>query len=282
MIKNYPYEGWILFSNRFNSINYKNQDETRLLKLDTTPGAVISKLEYEHSINDRLIEIGIPTPKIIDCVEMCDGKIGTVYEYIKSKRSVSRAISIDINEMEDACRRFAEIGRKMHSTACDKDYFPDIHEKILMSLNKADYFTLSQRKYLLGLVSAADNPGTCLHGDFQFSNVIMSDLGDYAIDLEHFGYGNPLFDLGLMYLFAYDEDEARAEKSFHLKQDVLHKICTTVMKYYTGRDGGEEFENMKTQFLPYGVAMFSYHLDGKNDDVLKEYLCRVMRSIGVN
>ena len=48
---------------------------------------------------------------------------------------------------------------------------------------------------------ALKDENTCLHGDFNPGNLIVSPKGDWWIDLGRFSYGDPLLDIAHLYMF---------------------------------------------------------------------------------
>jgi Ser/Thr protein kinase RdoA (MazF antagonist) len=90
-----------------------------------------------------------------------------------------------------------------------------------MLANNPD-FTAEQKQKLHDFIAAAPDGDTAIHGDLQFGNAIFTEKDgvrtSYFIDLGDFCYGNPLFDLGMVYLSTNLSDEAFIQETFHMRK----------------------------------------------------------------
>ena len=101
MIKNFDLTGWTCFSDRRNSKSYKSQDGKWMVKFGTEfAEATMESLEKEMEVTKKALAIGVKTPKVDDIVELPDGKLGLIYEYIEGKKSIARACGEDIDNID--------------------------------------------------------------------------------------------------------------------------------------------------------------------------------------
>lgn len=111
-------------------------------------------VEREFRISKAVYDAGIPCPKPIRLVT--DGEhFGAEYEVIANKRSFTRIISQEPEQLEPLTLKFAQLGRQLHSIPANTDVFPDMKDVI-------------------------PSPKTCLHGDFHIGNIITNGEKDYS------------------------------------------------------------------------------------------------------
>ena len=204
MIKNFDLTGWTCFSDRRNSRSYVSPDKKWMVKLSTDVSKKsLADLEVEKSYTDRALAIGIKTPGVGEVIELSDGSNGLIYEYVEGKKSISRAMEGDVEHIDDYMKRFARIAKEFHSKICDPKNFAPIEERIIKNIEKYDYMTKSQKDIALDFLSGVEKKKNALHGDFQPGNFIITDTDEFAIDLGAMSYGNPMFDIGMLYFFVY-------------------------------------------------------------------------------
>ena len=120
MIKNFDLTNWTCFSNRRNSKSYMSPDKKWMVKFGTEfAESTLEKLESEMEISKKAIEIGVKTPKVDDIVELPNGELGLIYEFIEGKKSIARACGEDLDNIDYYMKRFAHISKDLHSKICD-------------------------------------------------------------------------------------------------------------------------------------------------------------------
>lgn len=252
-------DDWTLFSERNNSRNYISKDGNRILKASSLVSEIkIEDCENDIRMSNDVADLGIPTPKTLEIVEIENGGIGLISEYIKDKKSISRAISEEPGKMEDFIRKYADLEKKIHETKCDKSKFISIEERINAAIEKKSIFTQDEIRNIKNVVESVPNTGTCLHVDSHYGNVISSPLGVFAIDLGSFSYGNPIYDLGLLYYLTVSEftPEKAKEKIFHLNGEMLKKCWRYFLKYSQGIVDEREIEELENKITPFGFLSF--------------------------
>lgn len=269
---------WHLFSERHNSRNYMSLDHKWLLKTSSDNVTIsLSSLEEEYRLNADALALGIITPKIKGIVEVEEGGLGIVYEYIDGKKSYSRAIGEDESRLDDLMKSFASMGRELHSLPCDTDRFPSVEEKMLTYIGMTTLFTDKEKDVMRDFISKVEKKTTCLHGDFQISNAITSPSSDYWIDLGMLSYGNELYDIGFWYLFShYNHLGIMAEHFFHMPYERLLKCWDVFIKYYYDFKDDKERDNFEDMIKPYAMlGIFPFCINDNRDEYLlgiKDYL----------
>lgn len=85
-------------------------------------------------------------------------------------------------------------------------------------------------------IKSAPDGDTAIHGDLQYSNAIMSDSGEYFIDLGDFCCGHPYFDLGMVLLCCVYDDDAFIRETFHMEPETAREFWKYFVKGYFGED----------------------------------------------
>ena len=228
---------WTLLSNRVASSNYISPDMEWLLKfyhsLTTDEMALIKK---EQSVAKAVLDMGIPTPKPGEIVEV-EGGYGVLFENIRHKVSISRGISQDLSRMPELIKKFCDTGKIIHSTPCDTSKFPAMDEALINSIKQADaVYTDDEKTKLINFVNSIPKTTTCLHGDFHPGNFITGDQGDFTIDLGDFSYGNELYDCAQWWFLSHCIPEKFVTKTFHMAQAELLKCWDMSIEMTFGSD----------------------------------------------
>lgn len=234
MIKNFDLSEWVCFSERRNSKNYVNADRTKMIKIITDINEKdLSEIEKEKEVTDKAISVGIKTPKVYDLIECADGSKGLLYQFIDGKISISRAASEDLDNYDMYMKRFAKVAKDFHSKECNVDEFESMYERLKNNImNKQKFLSEEQKKKALEYLESIEKKTTCLHGDFQPSNFIITDTEEFAIDLGSICYGNPIFDLGFYYFFIKYMPIFISEGIFHCDRNAMIKMWNSFIKYY--------------------------------------------------
>lgn len=250
---------WEQFSSRRNSNGYISKDGKWYLKA-SPDGRDFSMEELKQAQNttNLCIEMGIKTPKVGDIVEMPNGKLALMYEYIKNKYSYTRFIEKNPESMEEMMKKFAREAKLFHSVEADISKVEAIDDKLERVLLHTDLFTDEEKALILKKVRSFPKKTTVLHGDFQPSNILISGDESYFIDLGMLTYGNPLFDIGFLWFVTYKSIDRVYQAVFHTGQDNVIKMWEVFAKEYFESD---DLESINEMVRPYGLASLSIVLD---------------------
>ena len=136
--------------------------------------------------------------------------------------------------MEEISRKFARMCKKLHSTECDTAIFEDRSLRYKDAVLACKELTEDEKKRVLDFIDSVPKSTTCLHGDMQPSNIITNGVDDLWIDLADFGYGNPMFDMGMWYFQSVLNTEERARDLFHLGVADMCRIWDFFIDEYFG------------------------------------------------
>ena len=260
-------ENWIKEGHGYTADSYRNKDdENLLLKLFFTgDGKELAEREYIRAVN--VAALGVPTPSVYELVSV-DGMIGILFERIEHKRSFGKLCTEDPEGLPKYAAAFARGSKKLHSTKCNTEKFPN-QKEVLRKLVCRGYVRKEVQDYLNRLLDKTPDGDTCLHGDLQTGNMVMGwcqsyegrkrqegeDERTYFIDLGHFAYGNPLFDIASLYLSAkvYQNEESN-QNMLHFTAEQFEEFWKYYAISYIDSDDPVELQKFEDRVAPY--AMF--------------------------
>ncbi|GHU65828.1 aminoglycoside phosphotransferase [Spirochaetia bacterium] len=165
------------------------------------------------------------TPKFLEVTQI-DGKWAIVWEYIKGK-TLAELMEKDKSNYQAYLERFVDIQLAMHNHSATR--LPLLTEKLQRKITACGLDATARYELSTRLASLPKHTKLC-HGDFNPSNIIITDKGeDYIIDWSHAAQGNASADAAQTYLLfwlsgnidtAGDYLERFCEKSDTAKQYV--------------------------------------------------------------
>ena len=193
----------------------------------------------ELALAQKVYAAGIPTPEPGDLVT--DGKMtGIRFRRIEGKKSYSRACGDQPERTEEYAREFAQLCKKLHATHVDTTQFESVKDRLYAILAANPFFTNEQKRKIHDFIAAAPDADTAIHGDLQFSNGIFVEKDGirtpYFIDLGDFCYGYPLFDIGMVYLCSFLNDETWTQEVFHMTNATAQRFWKAFAPEYFGPD----------------------------------------------
>ena len=229
------------------ALTYSNKDGRTLAKL-FSPGYAVQSAEREFLVTQVVYSLGIPTPKPIRLVT--DGtRYGAEYELIPNKRSFTRIISQEPEQLEPLTLRFARLAREVHQTPADTAILPDMRELVRYHISRFEGLPQNLKDRLLARLDSIPASAVCLHGDLHIGNIITDGTRDLWIDVGDFAYGCPEWDLGMMYYADHFMSEERAQSIFHVGMDTLKKHWALFAReYWSGEPAAEIAAHEKTLY----------------------------------
>ena len=247
---------WTLKSNRTATQVFVNSDESQLLKIyKSISDEEMTAIAAEYNMSSKISKLGVPTPGVIEIAHLENGCYGVIYENIKNKVSLSRAVSQDKSKMDTCMIKFARMGELIHETEVDDvKLFDDIEEIIKKNLPKVKTYTDEDKQIILDFMASVPKTKTLIHGDFHPGNVITNWDKDYVIDVGDFTYGNPLYDWAQWFFMSHYLPEDNIDKVFHMSKADIIECWRLSVKYsfgYTSEEQIDEFEKEVEPFLAF-------------------------------
>ena len=231
----------------------------------------------EFRMSQVVYEIGVPTPKPIRLIT--DGtRYGAEYELIQHKRSFTRIISQEPDQLVPLSERFAVLAKQIHQTPADTKRLPDMKELVMPWIDKISNLPDDLRARINRFMNTIPSTPTCLHGDLHIGNIITDGQRDLWIDVGDFAYGVPEWDLGMMYYAANFLSAERADNIFHLDNDTLKAHWTAFAKAYYGTDSQEVLNAEVQKLQPFIFIKMTFFVsklcDGKRP--LSEFIIQYL------
>ncbi|MBP3481371.1 MAG: phosphotransferase [Clostridia bacterium] len=160
----------------------------------------------------RVEETGLNIPRVSE-VTKTDGKWTIVSDYIKGK-TLAELMRENPEKKDEYMNFFVELQLEMHSKTCP--LLGKLRDKMDRKIAQTD-LTATVRYDLHTRLEAMPKHNKLCHGDFNPSNIIVSDDGAYIIDWSHATQGNASADAARTYLlFWLEGDISSAEKYLDL------------------------------------------------------------------
>ncbi len=209
-------------------------DPNVMLKL-YFPGKIQQSLD-ELNRARKVFDLGVPSPKPGKYVVTEDGRYGILFHRIPGKVSFSRATGNHPERVQEYAMEFAQMCRQLHAIHVDTTQFENVKDRYTRLLIENQFFTSDEKDKLSHFIEDVPNTDTAIHGDLQFSNAIFTEYQSYFIDLGDFCYGNPLFDLGMVYLSCNLSDETFIKETFHMDKATAIKFWEAFALAYFGKE----------------------------------------------
>lgn len=245
------------------ALTYNHKDGKTLAKLFMSTIAA-DNAAREFRINQVVYESGLPTPKPIRLIT--DGeRFGAEYELISPKRSFTRIISQEPDQLVPLSERFARLAKRIHQTPADTTRLPDMRELVGTWIDRLEQFPDELKYRFHRFIDTVPSTPTCLHGDLHIGNIITDGQRDLWIDVGDFAYGVPEWDLGMMYYSTHFLSPERADGIFHLDNDTLRAHWDAFAPVYYGTDSREVLDAEVRKLHPYIAAKLAFIISKLSD-----------------
>ena len=262
------------------ALTYNHKDGKTLAKL-FMPSMAADNAKREFLINQVVYDSGLPTPKPIRLIT--DGtRFGAEYELIQPKRSFTRIISQEPDQLVPLSERFAVLAKQIHQTPADTTRLPDMKELAGTWIDRLTEFPDDLKARFHRFLDTVPSTPTCLHGDLHIGNIITDGQRDLWIDVGDFAYGVPEWDLGMMYYSANFLSAERADNIFHLDTDTLKAHWAAFAKTYYGTDSQDVLDAEIQKLQPFIFVKMAYFVsklcDGKRPlhEIIIQYLDKAL------
>ena len=231
-----------------NGESYNHRTDPGVMLKLYFPGKIQQPLD-EMMLARKVYEMGIPTPEPGDYVVTEDGRYGIRFRRIPGKVSYSRATGEHPEKVAQYAAEFAQMCRQFHAVHVDTAQFQNVKDRYYGLLAANPFFSAAEKDRIGRFIADVPDRDTALHGDLQYSNAIFVGDQRYFIDLGDFCYGDPLFDLGMVYLCCYLSDETFIRETFHMPKKVAMQFWDCFAPVYFGE--GIPLKEIEEQVLPF-------------------------------
>ena len=247
--KDIDLSAWTQVGQGGNGITYENPAQPDvILKVDRKQINTLEFVKHEFDVSKAVESLGLPTPKMHEMVRVGD-LYATISERIKDKRSLSRICHDEPQRIEEMAQLMCRNGKILFSTQCDTDFFPSRKGQLIRALDKVQFISRRNRQILKDFARTIQDIKTCSHGDFNMGNLVLSGNQPVWIDLDRFGYGDPMFDIGHLYQICnVYAPMKQVQEIFHMTEKQLGLFWDAFAKAYTGQDDHSEFDRQAGRF----------------------------------
>lgn len=247
---------WTKFGEGGNGVTYVSLEEPDvILKVNKPSLSTLEFVKHEYDVSGAVEELGIPVPKIYEIVRVGDA-YASISERVKSKKSLSRICCDEPALTEAMAGVLSEHGKKLFGTQCNTEIFPSRKEQLTRALEMVQFIGKKNRRILTDFARTIEDKTTCVHGDFQTGNLIRSGEGYFWIDLDRFGYGDPMFDIGHLFLVCNVYSPMKqVQEIFHMHEQQLRTFWNAFALDYTGEEDHSAFDRLAGKFACLDIAM---------------------------
>ena len=240
------------------SLTYTRKDGKAMAKLFLKSYGA-DTAEREFRISQAVYKLGIPSPEPFRLVT--DGeRFGGEYQVIANKRSYTRIISEEPEQLEPLTAKFAALAKDIHSTPANTEAFPGMSAVIRPWIEKSLCITEPLRARLLSTLDSIPTPKTCLHGDLHIGNIITDGVKDYWIDLGDFAWGCPEWDFSMIYYVSHCVPAEWTDRLFHLDPATLRRHWNLLLKDYHGFQTAQEQGAYEKDLLKFTALKLYYNI----------------------
>lgn len=241
-------DDYVLSGGGANGESYDHKTDLSVMLKLYHPGKIRQPMD-EMLLAQKAYDIGIPTPKPGKYVVTEDGRYGILFHRIPNKVSYSRAVGDHPEKVQKYAEEFALMCQRLHAIHIDTTEFEYVKDRYHRLLTENPFFTSDEKSKLSHFIDGVPDTDTAIHGDLQFSNAIFAGNKCYFIDLGDFCYGNPLFDLGMVYLTCNLSDESFIKETFHMEKAISIKFWEAFASAYFGKD--RSLKDIEEEIKPY-------------------------------
>lgn len=226
-----------------------------ILKVNNSRLSTRQAVEREFNVSRAVKSLGISVPEAKEMVRV--GNVyGTITQLIKPKRSLGRICCDNPERTEEMATLLCTRGKELFATPCDTGFFPSRKAHLLQALGRVQFVGRKTLSTLETFAQRIPDATTCLHGDFQMGNLILSGERHYWIDLDRFGYGDPMFDVGHLYMLCNVYSSMKAVQGlFHMTRDQFLRFWDAFARAYTGSADHADFDREAARFACFDVIL---------------------------
>ena len=247
---------WTQVGQGGNGTTYENPSQPDLiLKVDKKQINTLEFVRHEFEVSKAVEALGLPTPKMREMVRVGD-LYATISDRIKDKKSLSRICHDEPQRIEEMAQLMCRMGKDLFSTQCNTEFFPSRKEQLMRALDKVQFISRKNRQILKDFAQTIQDIKTCSHGDFNMGNLVLSGDQPVWIDLDRFGYGDPMFDIGHLYQICnVYAPMKQVQEIFHMTEQQLGLFWDAFAKAYTGQDDHSEFDSQAGRFACFDMIL---------------------------
>lgn len=144
---------------------YFDNDGDSMVKVYKTSVLLASARREQRGAYAAFVS-GVPTPLVGGEVS-ADGRPGILFELARNKKSFTRMIADDPDNIEEYVATFSKLARELHETPCETSLVAPTSAALRMQAEKCPFLSDERRERLLGFIDGVEPSTACNHGDLQ-------------------------------------------------------------------------------------------------------------------
>lgn len=157
----------------------------------------------------RVEEAGVRVPKVLE-VSVIDGKWAIVSEYIPGK-TLAQLMEENPQNKDAYLEQFVDLQMEVHTHRAP--LLNKLYDKMKRKIDETGLDATTRYELHTRLDSTPHHNKVC-HGDFNPSNIIMSENGPYILDWSHATQGNASADVARTYLLFWLNGDIDGAKKY--------------------------------------------------------------------
>ena len=216
-------------------------------------------IKRERELARKAFVLGIPTAISYDVVKVGDS-FGSVFELLDAK-SYSTLIAENPEKLDEYVALYAELLKKIHSTAVKKGEMSDIKALVYEWAEIASpYLPENDAAKLKKLIADVPDTLNMLHCDYHTNNIMMQNGETLLIDMDTLSQGHPVFELANIYITYVgfgEEDPSIVESFMSLPYDITVEFWKKFLPVYLETDDSAKISGVedKVKLLSYTRLM---------------------------
>ena len=256
---NYPQinlDDWQQVGEGGNGKTYVNPEAPgEILKVNKECLSTLEAVKREYDTSKAVANLGVSVPQMYKIVRVGDA-YATLSQLIKGKKSLSRICHDEPERTEEMARLLCQKGKELFATPCNTVFFPNRKEQALRAIEKTTFVSKKNKKTIRAFIETIPESTNCVHGDFQTGNIIQAGEDYYWIDLDRFAYGDPMFDIGHLFMICVIYAPMKqVQDIFHMTEEQFHRFWDAFAKEYTGKEDHAEFDILAGKFAAVDVVL---------------------------
>lgn len=231
-----------------------------ILKINKKGLDTLEFARKEYNVSTAVRKLGVSVPEAKEIVRVGDS-YATIAERIVGKKSLSRICCDDPARIEEMAEFLCAKGKELFAKPCDTSLFPSRKKQLERCFEKVRFISRKNLGVLKAFAETVEDVNTCIHGDFNMGNLVLSGERYFWIDLDRFGYGNPMFDLGHLFLICnVYAPMKQVQDIFHMSEEQLHRFWNAFAKAYTGKSDHSELDLLAGKFAALDMILcYEFH-----------------------
>ena len=275
-MKKYPQielKEWTLVGEGYNGQAYVSSYHPGvMLKLVRREMGQAQKVEQEFYAAKTAYDMGLPVPEVYEIVR--DGEDhGYLSELIGAKKSMARMCSEEPHRIPELAAVMAKYSHTLHNTPIKvNEYVHPIKDVLMKALETSPLVDAEQKQLLKKVVADMPDTKTCLHGDLQPGNLIVSKNDFFWIDLGWLGQGYYLMDIAHLYkMMVEDSMIPQVQELTHMTREQMLEFWDAFARSYTGTN---DVEALNHKLQPYSALdiVRTYYLHEHDDPDFRAFL----------